>query len=222
MNTFAKMIERMEDLILTGMGIPLTPWTVVNGDKLVPLLDRIRDHLPEEIQNAQRVMAQRDMLLSDAQQKANQILQDAKYQAETMLSESELLRAVHAEADRVRQQIVTELEAVRKKAYEEAEAMKAQAYEEARQVREGADQYAEHILGSLDKSLVEFQGVVRNGQKYLKQARMEAMRQAPVRPGGAPAGYYPQQQGSTLPPSLGASKSPESFYKQQQENQLHV
>ena len=174
-NTFAKMIERMEDLVLSGVGIPLTPMTVVNGEKLVPLLDRIRESLPAEIQQAQRVLERRDEIVNDAQAKANQFLQEAKRQSEFMLSESELLRAVHEEAARIRQQITVELDAMRKKTLEEADAAKAQAAEEARLIREGADQYAEAILGSLDKSLAEFQVVVRNGQRYLKKARMDAV-----------------------------------------------
>lgn len=182
------MIERMEDLVLTGMGVPFTPFTVVNGEKLVPLLDRIRENLPAEIQQAQRVLERRDDIVTEAQAKANQILQDAKKQSEFMLSESELLRAVHEEANRIRQQITMELEAMRKKAFEEAEAARAQAFEESRAIREGADQYAEAILGSLDKSLVEFQTVVRNGQRYLKKARMDAAQQmSPT----ARAGYAP-------------------------------
>lgn len=173
------MIERMEDFILTGMGVPFTPFTIVNGEKLVPLLDRIRENLPAEIQHAQRVLDRRDEIVNEAQAKANQLLQDAKKQSEFMLSESELLRAVHEEANRIRQQITMELEAMRKKAFEEAEAAKAQAYEEASVIRQGADQYAEAILGSLDKSLVEFQSVVKNGQRYLKKARMDAAQQLP-------------------------------------------
>lgn len=169
----------MEDFILTGMGIPFTPFTIVNGEKLVPLLDRIRENLPAEVQHAQRVLERRDEIVNEAQAKANQILQDAKKQSEFMLSESELLRAVHEEANRIRQQITMELEAMRKKAFEEAEAAKAQAYEESAAIRNGADQYAEAILGSLDKSLVEFQTVVRNGQRYLKKARLDAAQQMP-------------------------------------------
>jgi len=72
-----------------------------------------------------------------------------------------------------------ELEAMRKKTFEEAEAVKAQAHEESSAIRAGADQYAEAILGSLDKSLVEFQSVVKNGQRYLKKARMDAAQQMP-------------------------------------------
>lgn len=172
------MIERMEDLVLTGVGIPLTPMTVVNGEKLVPLLDRIRENLPEEIQQARRVLERRDTIVNEAQSKASQILQEAKKQSEFMLSESELLRAVHDEANRIRQQITGELEAMRKKAFEEAEAVRVQALQDASVIREGADQYAEAILGSLDKSLHEFQVVVRNGQQHLKKVRQESQPQA--------------------------------------------
>jgi hypothetical protein len=174
LNTFAKMIERMEDLILAGVSLPLTPWTVVHGDKLVPLLDRIRESLPDEVRQAQRIIEHRDELLTDAQRKAIQILDDSKQQAERMLSESELLKAVHAEADRIRSQVWTELETLRKKTQEEVELVKSQAYEEARTVRDGADHYAETILGSLDKSLGEFHAVVRNGQKHLKRSKADA------------------------------------------------
>jgi vacuolar-type H+-ATPase subunit H len=187
------MIERMEDLVLTGMGVPFTPFTVVNGEKLVPLLDRIRENLPAEIQQAQKLLERRDEIVNEAQAKASQILQDSKKQSEFMLSESELLRAVHEEANRIRQQITLELEAMRKKAFEEAEAARGQAYEEASAIRSGADQYAEAILGSLDKSLVEFQTVVRNGQRYLKKARMDASQQMPASARGGYSNQYAQE-----------------------------
>jgi cell division septum initiation protein DivIVA len=221
------MIERMEDFVLTGMGIPFTPFTVVNGEKLVPLLDRIRENLPAEIQHAQRVLDRRDEIVNEAQAKANQILQDAKKQSEFMLSESELLRAVHEEANRIRQQITMELEAMRKKTFEEAEATRAQAIEESAAIRNGADQYAEAILGSLDKSLVEFQTVVRNGQRYLKKARMDATQQMPpaARPNAytpyapmAEAGYAPETGYSTSPeaygPTGGGASYAQEFLKQ--------
>ncbi len=205
------MIERMEDFILTGMGIPFTPFTIVNGEKLVPLLDRIRENLPAEIQHAQRVLDRRDEIVNEAQSKAGQILQDAKKQSEFMLSESELLRAVHEEANRIRQQITMELEAMRKKTFEEAEAAKAQAYEEANAIRIGADQYAEAILGSLDKSLIEFQSVVKNGQRYLKKARMDAAQQ--VGGGQRPSvGQYSPANPSMDVSGYSAQPSPEPSY----------
>ncbi|MEB3288215.1 MAG: hypothetical protein VKJ04_12030 [Vampirovibrionales bacterium] len=174
MSTFAKMIERMEDLVLSGVGIPFTPMTIINSEKLLPQLDRIRESTPEEIRNARRILDQREEIITEAQQRANQLLMDSKKQAEGMLSESELLKAVHEEALRVRQQILTEIDTIHKKAVEEAETLRAKSQEEARLVREGADQYADSVLSSLDKSLGEFHTVVKNGRKHLKQAQMDS------------------------------------------------
>jgi hypothetical protein len=215
------MLERLEDLVLTGMGLPFTPLTVVNGDKLVPLLDRIRESLPEEISAAQRVLERRDEILEEAQIKANQLLQDARQQAEYLLSESELMRAVHEEAAQVRLRITSELEAMQKKAFEEADALRAQAIEEAASMRAGSDQYADAILSNLDKSLVEFQAVVRNGQRYLKTARMEAakqqmplaMRQSFQQPVQQQTSSAPTQQQSVVPrESLPMPVAPPSSY----------
>ncbi|MEM0950776.1 MAG: ATP synthase F0 subunit B [Cyanobacteria bacterium P01_H01_bin.74] len=169
---FPKLIERMEDYVLTGMGIPFTPFTVVNGERLVPLLDRIRDCLPEEIAQAQNVLSQREQIVTEAQEHSKKMIENARKQAEEILSESELLRAIHEEAYRVREQITAELEAMRKKAFEEAEFARVQALEESQAIRQGADHYAEAILGSLDEKLKEFHTVVRNGKRHLEKARL--------------------------------------------------
>lgn len=181
MSTFAKMVERMEDLVLSGMGVPFTPLTIVNSEKLLPQLDRIRESMPEEVRNAKRILDQREEIIIEAQQRANQLMMDSKKQADQLLSESELLKAVHEEAVRIRQQILTEIDTIHKKAFEEAEAMKAKAQEEARLVREGADQYAESVLASLDKSLAQVHEEVRNGRQHLSHAKRDALAGAHAR-----------------------------------------
>ncbi len=204
------MIERIEDFILSGIGIPLTPWTLVNGEKLVPLLDRVRENLPDEIRQSQMIMNRRDDIIVESQRKGTQILEDAKAQAEAMLSESKLMEAVQQEAERIRQQVMTELDMHRKKAFEESESMKAAAYEEARMTREGADRYAEAILNTLGKNLHEFQTVVHNGQQHLSRTRAEASRMvSPLVGGTVYAPGSPQQpQKKGMPPQLNTHATP--------------
>ena len=187
------MIERIEDLIVSGFGIPLTPWTVVNAERLVPLLDRVRENMPEEMRKAKNIIERRDEMLADSQRKAAHVLEEAKLQAEHMLSDSQLMKAVELEAARIRQQVMSELEAHRRKAFEESEMMKAAAYEEARTTREGADRYAEAILTSLSKNLSEFQHVIQNGQRHLARTRSEASRMVSPLVGGAVSANGEQQ-----------------------------
>lgn len=174
---FVKMIERIEDLVLTGLAIPFTPWTLVHGEKLVPLMDKLRDCMPEEIQNAQKLLYQREEIIADAQKKARQIMLDAKAQAEGLLSESELLKALETEAGRIKKQVMTEIEISKEKAEEEAYLIRSQAREDAIRIRQGAEEYAEQMLEELEENLAEYQSMVRSGQRYLKKLQLDALQE---------------------------------------------
>jgi F0F1-type ATP synthase membrane subunit b/b' len=201
-HTFNKLIERMEDLILAGTGIPLTPWTVVNADRVVPLLDRIREQLPEELVHAQDIIAMRDELLTDARLRADNMLSDARNKADALVNESDILRTIQHEAACIKADLKSQLDAMKAKAVAEVDSLKLQAYEEARLVKEGAEHYAESILTSLDGSLADVQAVVRNGQSHLHQNRSTASSGGHKRHGQAPQHTTVARQAKAMPPSL--------------------
>lgn len=160
---------------MDGIPIPFLPYSVVNQEKLIVLLDKIQTAIPEEIQQADQVLGHKEEIQLESQRRAQQMLQEAKQQADSMLSDSELLKAVHLEAERIRQQVMAELQTLRQQTLDETEDMRRKAYEESRLVRESADEYAEMVLKTLGKNLEEFQNVARNAQKQLKKTRAEAM-----------------------------------------------
>lgn len=198
--SFIKSVERMEDLLLAGFSVPFTPWLVVNGDQLLPLLDHVRDVLPEEIIQARLILDRRDEIIAEAQRKGSFTLDEARRQAESMLNNSALMRAVEDEAAKIRHQLMGELEAHRKSVMAEMEALRQQALEDARRVREGADVYAEQVLNSLDKDLASFQQVVKNGQQHLRNIRSEAAARQP-----RVAAQMPPTAVASAPPSDGIS-----------------
>lgn len=191
---FAKQLERLEDMILSGMSIPLTSWTVVNGDELVPLLDSLRETLPEELRKAQEQVTQRDSLLKETETRARQMIEETHQYAERLVQESEIMKAVHAEADRVRQIILQELETTRRHTEAEAIAIKRKAYEEGKAIVEGAEAYAASLLVSLDQQLADCQHIVRNGQKVLRQRTTPPKEQQ--------TSLRPQTKRAGLPPKL--------------------
>ena len=193
---FAKQLERLEDMILSGMSIPLTSWTVVNGDELVPLLDALRETLPEELRKAQEQVAQRDGMLKETEARARQMIEETHQYAEQLVQESEIMKAVHAEADRVRELIINELETARRQTEAEAHAIKHKAFEEAKAIVEGAEAYAANLLANLDKQLSDCQHIVRNGQRALHQQRLLPAQQSQKKP----KTRDPQRGG--LPPKL--------------------
>jgi hypothetical protein len=188
---FAKQLERLEDMILSGMSIPLTSWTVVNGDELVPLLDALRETLPDELRQAKEQVTQRENLLKDTEAQARQMLEETRQYAEQMVADSEIMKAVKIEAERVRDVILQELEASRRKTEAEAHAIKRAAFEEARGIVEGAEAYAANLLAGLDQQLTDCQSIVRNGQRNLQQGLLA--HQHAKKTGQAPQQKQPAQ-----------------------------
>jgi uncharacterized membrane protein YqiK len=170
-----KLLDKLEMMILKGIPIPFTPFVVINHEKIIDVLDKIRACIPSEIQEAHGIIKRSEDIQAEAQRRAENILIEAKEKAERILSESELLKAVHAEADRVRGEVISEAEALRRRSMEEAEAIRAKVIAEASAIREGSDRYAESILSNLDKNLSEMHSVVKNAQNHLSRTKIDSI-----------------------------------------------
>lgn len=175
MNTLYKLLDRMENVIMDGIPIPLMPFSIVNQEKLIGLLDKIQTAIPEEVQKADQIIERQEEIQLESQRRAQLMLQEAKLQADHMLSDSELLKAVQIEADKIRQQVMAEMTTLREQTIQEAESVRRQAYEEATAIRQMTDEYAETVLKTLGKNLDEFQVIAKNAQKQLQKVRTESM-----------------------------------------------
>lgn len=174
--TIYKHMDLLEHLIDDAVG--LHKFKFINADEFLDVLDKARARLPEELREAGDILAQRDEIITESQRRAEQIIGTSRRQAENMLHESELLKAVQAEVERIRKQVVSEVEQMRREALSEAERIRGEAESDAMRTREGADHYAESVLTRIDadlnnlgQRLVESQGIVRNGQRLLGQAK---------------------------------------------------
>ncbi|MEI7474942.1 MAG: hypothetical protein WCK67_09210 [bacterium] len=170
-----KLLDKIEAMILHGLPIPITPFVVVDHEKILDTIDKIKASIPGEIQEAQSLLKKSEEIQIEAQRKSRQLIEEAQRHAEMLLSESELLNAVQAEADRIRKQVITDCEQIKKQAIEEAEMIKRSSIEEAIHIREGADKYAESALANLDRDLADLHAIVKNGQKHLAKTRAESL-----------------------------------------------
>ncbi len=174
-NSIYKLLDKLEMMVLKGAPVPFSPLIVVNHEKVIDVLDKIRTSIPGEIQEAHSIIRKSEEIQSEARKKAETMLIEARNHAEKMLSESELLNAVQAEANKIREEVVSEVEMIRHKAREEAEQIRMASINEAIKIREGADKYAESVLSNLDKDLGEMHEIVKNGQKHLSELKAESM-----------------------------------------------
>ena len=169
-----KLLDKLEMMVLKGIPVPFTPFVIVNHEKIIDILDKIRACIPNEIQEAHSIIKRSEDIQAEAQRRAEHILIEAKEKAERILSESELLKAVQSEAERIRGEVIAEVEYLRKQAMEEAEEIKAAASHESTAIRDGSDKYAESVLVNLEKNLLEMQTIVRNAQTHLNRTKLNS------------------------------------------------
>ena len=113
---------------------------VVPKDELYDLLDELKLRTPDEIKRYQKIIANRDSIIADAEEKAKNLIEDAKRETDRMINESDIMQEAFARA----QEVV-------KKADEQANQIILEANEDAGQIRTGALSYAEEMLGEVEK-----------------------------------------------------------------------
>ncbi len=174
-NSIYKLLDKLEMMILKGAPIPFSPFVMINHEKIIDILDKIRASIPGEIQEAHSILKKSEEIQIESHRRAELLLSESRNEAERILSESELLKAVQAEAGKIREEVISETESIRITAREEAEQIKKNAAIEAIKIREGADRYVEEVLSTLDSNLSEMHAIVKNGQRHLESVKEETM-----------------------------------------------
>lgn len=114
----------------------------VSKDELYDLLDALRMCAPEEIKRYQKIINNREEILGQAQEQAQQIMSQAQAQTKQLLDQNELVQTAYAQAE----QIVKEAQA-------QAQQILNQAVGEGDQVRTSALYYTSDLLGEAGRNI---------------------------------------------------------------------
>lgn len=118
------------------------------GREALDLLRMIRDALPGELREAQRMRDEAERLLQAAQDEARRIVLEAQATARHLVDEHLLV----------------------KEAAQRDQDLLARAERDAQTVREGADAYAGRVLADLEAGVVRVLETIRRGRELLKDA----------------------------------------------------
>jgi len=140
------LVDRLEDLIDEGRHISFSKYTLVDEERALELIDQMRISIPEEIEKAARVLAQRDRVLAQANEEAARILQAAREQGSQLIDQESMVQAARSRSDHVLEQ----------------------AKKEAANITAEADGYVMDVLAKLEQSLLKNLNIVRNGINEVK------------------------------------------------------
>ncbi|MEO0852144.1 MAG: DivIVA domain-containing protein, partial [Cyanobacteria bacterium J06648_11] len=91
-------IDRLEELVISSSPIPLTGIKLIRERDLLGDLDKIRLNIPNAIAEAERIIADGDRVVSQAEAHAQNIINTAQARAEQLVSESTIRRRAEQEA----------------------------------------------------------------------------------------------------------------------------
>lgn len=159
-----QIIEEIEEYIDRDCKFqPLsTTKIIVNKEHLDELLRELRMKTPDEIKRYQKIIANRDAILADAQAKADAMYEEAQVQTSELVSEHEIMQQAYAQAN----EIVTQATA-------QAQEIIDSATEDANTIRIGAMQYANDLLANaesiightLDSYATKYEGLISSLQE---------------------------------------------------------
>lgn len=96
------LIDELEDVLAEGRRVPFSTRLLIDEDRILDIIDRMRVAVPNEIKQARRVIGEQDRLLGEAQAKVQQALE-----------EQGLLAAVEAERVRLIEQAERDASGIR-------------------------------------------------------------------------------------------------------------
>ena len=145
------LIDRLEELLNHSRHIWFTQDVIVDQDRILDIIDQMRVVIPEEVKKSQQVLAQRDRLLSQAQDEANRTLSIAREKSDLLLERDAIVQSAQAKADEILNRARADIE----------------------MTRQEADNYVIDTLRHLEIELDRFLTQVRNGILTLQSEKKE-------------------------------------------------
>lgn len=140
-NRIEQLIEEMYEYIegCKPKGFSATQ-VVVMKEEVFDILDEMKLKIPEEIKRCAKVVANKDQIIANAEERAEKIIADAKRQAEMLVQESEIMRQAYLQANEMLS-----------KASQQAEGLYQQANSEAEAISMGALRYTNEMLSEVER-----------------------------------------------------------------------
>ncbi len=141
-----ELVEELEDLIETSSQIPLTGKVMLDRDEVLEIVNEMRNEIPTEVREAQRISTDRDTIIQSAKTEADNIIAGARSHAEEIISQDELVLQANKRADEILKT----------------------ANEESTKIREGARDYADELLENTQVNLSDIIKLLNENRQELR------------------------------------------------------
>ena len=143
------LLETIKNIIESGRKIPFTDSKrIVDEDEIYDLIDEIIQKLPDELKTAKWIKEERERIIAEAHQDADNIVKEAENRIISMIDEHEIT----------------------KKAYDKKAEIIAGANDMYREVKEKTATYADNILADIETDIVKLSDTVAGIEETIQNA----------------------------------------------------
>lgn len=143
------LLETIKNIIESGRKIPFTESKrIVDENEILDLIDEIVQKLPDELKTAKWIKEERERIIAEAHQDADNIVKEAENRIIAMIDEHEITR----------------------KAYDKKSEIIAGANEMYREIKEETAKYADEILANVETDIVKLSETVAGIEDSIQSA----------------------------------------------------
>ena len=150
---------------------------VVDRGELYDLLDDLRRDVPEEIKRYQKIITNRDGILNDAQQRAEDMLVQAQQQTAQILDQNEIVQTAYQRAEEIMKQATEEAQRLINAAQAESEQMRKASLMYTNDLLNEAQTHVEESLRETDNKYRMLTSALKNSIQIMRSNKEELMSQ---------------------------------------------
>jgi cell division septum initiation protein DivIVA len=109
-------IDELIEIVESARAMPMSASCVINRAQVLELLDDLRRGLPEEMEHARRVLADRESVLEDGRREAERLLERTRSERESIIGNTDVSREARGAAERILAEARREAEQMRAEA----------------------------------------------------------------------------------------------------------
>ncbi|HEU5015834.1 MAG TPA: hypothetical protein VFT66_25135 [Roseiflexaceae bacterium] len=96
------LIDELEDVLVEGRRVPFSGRLLIDEERILDIIDRMRVAVPEELKQARRIIGEQDRLLNEAQVRVQQALEEQGLLAAVEEERARLIEQAEREAANIR------------------------------------------------------------------------------------------------------------------------
>ena len=139
-------IDELIEIVESARAMPMSASCVINRTQVLDLLDDLKRGLPEEMDKAKKVLADRESVLADGRREAERLLERTRSERDNIIGNTDVSREARGAAERIL----------------------GQARSEAEQIRVEADDYVDQKLANFEVVLTKTLQAVGRGRDKMR------------------------------------------------------